>query len=67
MAIQEITNATPDDSMARAGSICKWVQFSKSTLWRKSADGSFVKATKLSTGITAWRVGDVRQWLKQQA
>jgi len=53
--------------MARAGSVCKWVQFSKSTLWRKSADGSFPSPVKLSSGITAWKVGSIRQWLAKQA
>jgi len=67
MAMKAITNETPDDAMARAASICEWVQFSKSTLWRKSADGSFPSPVKLSSGITAWKVGLVRSWLQQQA
>ena len=37
--------------------------FSSSTLWRRVRDGSFPAPLKLSAGITAWRVGDVRQWL----
>lgn len=37
--------------------------FSASTLWRKVRDGSFPAPLKLSAGVTAFRVGDVRQWL----
>lgn len=37
--------------------------FSNSTLWRKSADGSFPKPVKLSARVTAWRVGDIRAWM----
>ena len=37
--------------------------FSKSTLWRHIRAGSFPAPVKLSERVTAWRVGDVRQWL----
>lgn len=37
--------------------------FSAATLWRRVRDGSFPAPLKLSAGITAWRVGDVRSWL----
>lgn len=48
---------------ARAGV----VPFSSATLWRKVKAGQFPKPVKLSAGITAWRVQDVRQWLAEQA
>ncbi len=41
--------------------------FSAATLWRKSRDGSFPKPVRLSERVTAWRVGDVRVWLKECA
>ncbi|MEI8169834.1 MAG: AlpA family phage regulatory protein [Rhodoferax sp.] len=37
--------------------------FSAATLWRKVKDGSFPKPVKLSERVTAWRVGDVREWM----
>lgn len=37
--------------------------FSAATLWRKVRDGSFPAPIKLSERVTAWKVGDVRQWL----
>lgn len=40
---------------------------SAATLWRKVAAGTFPKPRKLSGGITAWLVGDVRHWLREQA
>lgn len=38
--------------------------FSKYTLWRKVREGKFPAPVKLSEAITAWRVGDVRGWLR---
>ncbi len=37
--------------------------FSASTAWRKVRDGEFPAPLKLSAGVTAWRVSDVRAWL----
>lgn len=37
--------------------------FSAPTLWRMVKGGTFPKPIKLSMRVTAWRVGDVRQWL----
>ncbi|WP_299793815.1 AlpA family phage regulatory protein [Ramlibacter sp.] len=41
------------------------VPFSAPTLWRKVKAGSFPAPVKLSDRVTAWKVGDVRAWLKQ--
>ncbi len=49
---------------------CKWdlepplLPFSGPTLWRKVKEGTFPKPVKFSSRVTAWRVGDVREWLK---
>jgi prophage regulatory protein len=40
--------------------------FSEPTLWRKVKSGTFPKPSKLSERVTAWRVGDVRAWIKAQ-
>ena len=42
------------------------VPFSSATLWRKVKAGQFPKPVKLSPGITAWNVKDVRAWLAAQ-
>lgn len=43
------------------------VPFSSATLWRKCKSGQFVAPVKLSSRVTAWNVGAVRQWLEKQA
>lgn len=40
--------------------------FSSGSLWRFVREGKFPKPVKLSGNITAWRVGDVREWLSKQ-
>jgi prophage regulatory protein len=41
--------------------------FSAPTLWRKVRAGTFPKPAKLSERVTAWKVGDVRAWLRECA
>jgi predicted DNA-binding transcriptional regulator AlpA len=43
-----------------------FVPFSSATLWRKVKAGEFPKPMKLSTRVTAWRVEDVRAWMRQR-
>lgn len=40
--------------------------FSAPTLWRKVKAGDFPRPLKLGPRITAWRCGDIRQWLAEQ-
>lgn len=60
-------SALPDDAYLRQPQLLQVVPFSPATLWRKSKAGTFCKSVRLSDRITAWRVGDVRQWLAAQA
>ncbi|MBK5204103.1 MAG: AlpA family phage regulatory protein [Polaromonas sp.] len=41
--------------------------FSAATVWRKVAEGTFPTPCKISVGMTAWVVGDVRHWLRERA
>jgi predicted DNA-binding transcriptional regulator AlpA len=41
--------------------------FSAPTLWRMVKAGKFPKPTKLSEGVTAWQVGQVRAWMAARA
>lgn len=41
--------------------------FSAPTLWRKVKNKTFPAPVKLSERVTAWRVGDVREWLRQRS
>ena len=40
--------------------------FSAPTLWRKVKNQTFPAPVKLSERITAWKVGEVRAWIKAQ-
>jgi predicted DNA-binding transcriptional regulator AlpA len=40
------------------------IPFSSATLWRKVGSGKFLVPVKLSTGVTAWKVEDVRAWIE---
>jgi prophage regulatory protein len=42
------------------------VPFSSATLWRRCSQGLFPKPVRLSERVTAWRVGDVREWLESR-
>ncbi len=41
------------------------VAVSKSTWWRLVRARKAPQPVKLSAGVTAWRVGDLREWLAQ--
>jgi prophage regulatory protein len=41
----------------------KVIPYSATTIWRKCRRGEFPRPIKVSAGITAWRVGDIRQYL----
>ena len=38
--------------------------YSATTIWRKCRSNEFPQPIRVSKGITAWRVGDLRDWLK---
>lgn len=57
----------PESGYIRQGQLIPHVvPFSAATLWRR-CKADFPKPVKLSSRITAWRVGDVRAWLEAQA
>ena len=64
----------PDDAFVRESQLVKKpgnptpiIPTSASTVWRWVKAGTFPAPCKLSPKVTAWRVGDVRAWLQQQA
>ncbi len=63
----------PDEGYVREAQLVQSVKlpsapipFSAPTLWRKVKAGTFPKPVKLSERVTAWRVADVRAWMKVQ-
>jgi len=59
--------ALPQDGFVRQDVLLQFVPFSKSTLWRRVRAGLFPAPLKLSVGITAWRVEDVRHWIAERS
>lgn len=53
----------PETGFVRQSLLLRFVPFSKSTLWRRVKKGDFPAPVKLSTGVTAWRVEEVRRWI----
>ncbi len=55
----------PDEALVRLAWLIAVgiLPFSAATLWRRINAGTFPAGLKISTGCTAWRVGDIRAWL----
>lgn len=56
----------PDSSLVRLNQLISTsvIPFSATTAWRRVREGTFPKPVTISTQVTAWRVGEIRQWLK---
>ena len=55
----------PESGYVRQAKLLLFVPFSKSTLRRRVIDKTFPPPVKLSPGVTAWRVEDVRRWMAE--
>ncbi len=57
----------PDEALIRPKHLLqlKLVPFSATTLWRKCRLREFPQPIKVSAGVTAWRLGDIRQHFSQ--
>ena len=55
----------PDLAMIQLRQLLNYgvIPFSAATIWRKCRSGEFPAPIKISAGITAWRVGDIREYL----
>lgn len=63
-----IANVAPNDGFIRQKTLLqRHVPFSAATLWRLVNAGKFPKPVKVTEQITAWRVSDVKEWLKNPA
>jgi len=68
-------DSLPDDAYLRvkqliidagSNSSTALLPFSRATLWRMVKARKFPAPQKLSSGVTAWSVRAIRQWLKNQ-
>jgi len=59
----------PNEALVRLSALRAWrlLPFSASTLWRKVRSKDFPSPVKAAPNITAWRVGDIREWLANPA
>lgn len=59
----------PDDALIRPKQLVAsgLVPFSIVSVWRKAKDGTFPAPIKVAPSITAWRLGDIRDWLANPA
>jgi prophage regulatory protein len=59
----------PDNALVRLEILHSFrlVPFSSSTIWRKVRKGEFPAPIKISAGVTAWRVADLKRWLANPA
>jgi predicted DNA-binding transcriptional regulator AlpA len=64
---QTTFDALPDVALIQIRPLIhyKVLPYSATTIWRKCKQGEFPKPIKVSSGITAWRVGDIRKYLEQ--
>jgi prophage regulatory protein len=55
----------PDEAFFRAGDLedLNLLPFSRATMWRRIAEGTFPAPVKVSDNVSAWRWGDLRVWL----
>lgn len=56
----------PETGFIRLPQVLHIASFSRATLWRRCAAGTFPKPVRLSANISAWRVEEVRAWVDMQ-
>jgi predicted DNA-binding transcriptional regulator AlpA len=69
--VQQVVNydTLPDEVLIRPKQLVAsgLVPFSIVSVWRKAKAGTFPPPIKVAPAITAWRLGDIRKWLKDPA
>lgn len=60
-------DALPDVALIQIRPLLNFriVPYSATTIWRLCRNGKFPKPIKISPGITAWKVGDIRAYLAE--
>jgi len=68
-------DSLPDSAMVRAADIVRFKRYperpvllsvSPATLWRWTAEGRFPRPLRIGAGTTCWRVGAIREWLRER-
>ncbi len=58
-------NNLPETGFIRLPQVLALIPMGKSTLWARVKAGTFPQPIKLSTRTTAWRVEDIRTFIKE--
>jgi prophage regulatory protein len=62
-----LMGALPDEGYVRQSQLIPIiVPFSPATLWRMVKNQEFPAPVKLSERVTAWRVEDIRAWMRSR-
>jgi len=61
----QVNNPIPSTGFMRLPAVLAVIPVSKSTWWAGVKRGRFPKAIKLSERITAWRVEDIQELIKE--
>ena len=60
-----IKTILPETGFVRLRTVLSVIPVSKSTWWAGVKNGRFPKAVKLSKGVTAWRIEDIRNLITE--
>jgi prophage regulatory protein len=65
---QQNFNDLPDVALIQIRALLQYkvVPFSATTIWRLAKSGKFPRPIKVSSGVTAWKIGDIRKYLNDQ-
>lgn len=66
ISTQTTFDALPDVALIQLRPLLQYkvIPYSATTVWRLCRTGKFPHPIKVSPGITAWRVGDIRKYLQ---
>ncbi|WP_051294915.1 helix-turn-helix transcriptional regulator [Maridesulfovibrio bastinii] len=65
MKVQITTVKMPDTGFLRLPEVLTFIPISKSTWWDGIQKGKFPKGIKLTAGVTAWKVEDIRKLIEE--
>jgi prophage regulatory protein len=65
---QTTFDSLPDVALIQLRALLQYkvVPFSATTIWRLAKSGKFPRPIKVSPGVTAWKIGDIRKYLNDQ-
>lgn len=56
----------PDTGFLRLKQLRQFIPMSRATVWRRVKLGQFPKPVQLAGAVTAWRVEDIRSWMRER-